>query len=53
VLFLSVVCFTVLLQLVIDVLAPGLGLRVPDNLFTALLGGVIIGASVFLISREK
>ena len=34
-------------------LAPGLGLRVPDNLFTALLGGVIIGASVFLISREK
>lgn len=53
VLFLSVAFFTVLLQLVIDALAPVLGLRVPDNLFTALLGGVIIGASVLLIHREK
>ena len=53
VLFLSVAFFTVLLQLVIDALAPVLGLRVPHNLFTALLGGVIIGASVLLIHREK
>jgi drug/metabolite transporter (DMT)-like permease len=53
VLFLSVAFFTVLLQLVVDALAPGLGLRVPHNLFTALLGGVIIGASVLLIHREK
>lgn len=53
VLFLSVAFFTILLQLVIDALAPGLGLRVPDNLLTALLGGVVIGASVLLIHREK
>jgi drug/metabolite transporter (DMT)-like permease len=52
VLFLSVVLFTVLLQLVVDGLAPGLGLQVPPNLTVALLGGAIIGVAVFLIQAQ-
>ncbi len=53
VLFLSVVVFVMLIQLVIFVLAPGLGLRLPAHLLAALLGGVLIGASIVLLHRQE
>jgi drug/metabolite transporter (DMT)-like permease len=52
VMFLSVVVFTVAIQLMLNAMAPGLGLRVPGNLLTALLGGAVIGAAVFLLQRQ-
>lgn len=52
VLFLSVVFFTVLLQVGVDGLAPGLGLQVPANLLTALAGGVVIGVAIVLLQRR-
>jgi drug/metabolite transporter (DMT)-like permease len=52
VLFLSVVVFTVVLQLLVDAVAPQLGLRVPDNLGAALAGGVLIGIAVILIHHD-
>ena len=40
VLFLSVSFLTVALQVLVDAIAPGLGLRVPANLETAVAGGI-------------
>jgi drug/metabolite transporter (DMT)-like permease len=52
VLFLSLVVFTVLLQVSADAIAPGLGLRVPPNLSMSILGGIIICGAVVLLQRE-
>ena len=52
VLFLTLVFFTVVLQVVIDALAPALGLQVPSNLLTAVLGGCIVASSIVLIHRD-
>lgn len=52
VLFLSIVFFTVALQLLVNSISPELELRVPDNLAMSALGGVVIGSAVFLIHRE-
>lgn len=53
VMFLSVVVFTVAIQLILNAVAPGLALRVPGNLLTALLGGAVIGVAVFLLQRPE
>ena len=53
VMFLTIVVFTVAMQLLLNALAPGLGLRVPGNLLTALVGGTIIGGAVFLLQRQE
>jgi drug/metabolite transporter (DMT)-like permease len=52
VLFLSVVFLTVALQVIVDALAPSLGLQVPENLLTALAGGLIIALAIALIHRQ-
>lgn len=52
VLFLSVVFFTVLTQLVVDALAPSLGLQVPSNLPTAAVGGVLIAVAIYQVQRR-
>ena len=53
VLFLSVVVFTVVLQVSIDGAFPELGLRVPANLFASLVGGGIICVAVILLQRQE
>ena len=53
VMFLSIVVFTVAMQLALHAVAPGLGLQVPGNLVTALIGGAIIGVAVFLLQRQE
>jgi drug/metabolite transporter (DMT)-like permease len=52
VLFLSIVFFTVVLQLLVNTISPQLELRVPDNLAMSALGGVVIGGAVFVIHSE-
>ncbi len=52
VLFLTLVLFTVVLQVGIDAVAPGLGLQIPGNLPMSILGGLIICGAVFLIHRQ-
>lgn len=52
VLFLSIVVFTVMLQLGLHAMAPGLGLQIPDNLGTALIGGVVICVGVALMQKR-
>ena len=52
VLFLSVSFLTVALQVLVDAIAPGLGLRVPVNLETAVAGGAVISVAVALVQRH-
>ena len=52
VLFLSVSFLTVALQVFVDAAAPGLGLRVPDSLATAVAGGIVISVAVALVQRD-
>ncbi len=52
VLFLSVSFLTVALQVLVDAAAPGLGLRLPCNLATAVAGGVVISVAVALVQRH-
>ena len=51
VLFLTVVLFTVVVQVSVDTLAPGLGLQVPDNLPAVIAGGGLIVLAIVLIQR--
>ena len=52
VLFLSVSFLTVALQVFVDAAAPGLGLRVPASLATAVAGGIVISVGVALVQRD-
>ena len=52
VLFLTIVVFTLLIQLGVDALAPGIGMRVPGSLLSALAGGLLIGVAVVLLHRQ-
>ena len=52
VLFLSVSFLTVALQVFVDAAAPGLSLRVPDSLTTAVAGGIVISVGVALVQRD-
>ena len=52
VLFLSVVIFIAVLQVIIDAFAPWLGLKLPENLLTAVAGGFIIAFAIILIHRD-
>ena len=52
VLFLTVVVFTVGLQLVVHAVAPQLGVRLPGSWLAAGLGGALIGIAVVLLHRE-
>lgn len=51
VLFLSVVLFTVILQVAVDALAPDLGMRLPQHMVATLCGAALICAAVALIHR--
>ncbi|MEE2659039.1 MAG: DMT family transporter [Candidatus Latescibacterota bacterium] len=51
--FLTIVPFTVIMQLVTSELAPSIGLRVPENLSIALIGGAIVLGAVLVIQRQQ
>ncbi len=53
VLFLSVSFLTVALQVLVDAIAPGLGLRIPVNLETAVAGGAVISVAVALVQVQR
>jgi drug/metabolite transporter (DMT)-like permease len=52
ILFITFAFFTVLLQLVVASAAPVLGLQLPTNLLTALIGGGLMAAGVVLLQTE-
>lgn len=52
VLFLTLVLFTLILQIAIDAVAPGLRVQVPSNLLAAVLGGILMSIAIVLIQRD-
>lgn len=52
IIFVSFAFFTVLLQGVIAWLAPWLGVKLPTNLFAALLGGSLIACGIFVLQTD-
>jgi len=53
VLFLTIVFFTVVLQVALDAIEPSLGLQVPSNLLTTLVGSVIMALGMILLPRHE
>lgn len=53
IIFQTTVFFTVTIQVTIDKLVPDLGLQVPDNLITAVIGGIIIALGVIILQKDK
>ena len=52
IIFVTSAFFAVILQVILNGLAPQLGLQVPANLFTALTGGVIIALGIIILQRK-
>ena len=52
IIFISSGFFTVILQVVVAIIVPALGLRPPDNLITALLGGVLVALGIVVLQAE-
>jgi drug/metabolite transporter (DMT)-like permease len=52
IIFLSYAFFTVLIQLIVASLAPGLDLQLPSNLFAALAGGLLVAAGIVILQLE-
>jgi len=50
--FLTSVVFIVALQLVVDAIAPGLGLQVPPNLLPVLVGGTLLVLGIVMLQRS-
>jgi drug/metabolite transporter (DMT)-like permease len=52
IIFLSYAFFTVLVQLIVVTLAPGLDLQLPANLFAAVAGGLLVAAGIVILQME-
>ena len=53
IIFLSSAFFTVLGQVVLDAIWPGLRLQVPDNLLMAVIGGVVMAIGIVILQGRR
>ncbi|MEM7536338.1 MAG: DMT family transporter, partial [Chloroflexota bacterium] len=51
IIFVSYAFFTVIFQLIMVAIAPDLGIRLPGNLLTALIGGIFIVSGIVVMNR--